>query len=148
MPKLPAQLPGFETWGDENTEEPYEDHAGPFFQKQQENGKHLSAFIAQKHHMNGGGMLHGGLVMTFADYALFVIAGDYLQTGHAVTVSCQTEFLKGTGSIGQPVYADGEVTRNTKSLIFIRGRIYILTEQKQDMVIASFSGILKRIGIH
>ena len=39
--------------------------------------------------------LHGGMLMAFADYALFVIAHNELEDMNAVTVSCQTEFLKG-----------------------------------------------------
>ncbi|MGB0342029.1 MAG: PaaI family thioesterase [Parvibaculales bacterium] len=142
MVDIPALLEGYELWAGD---EPFENHAGPFFMKHDpEHGKHLSAFIAEARHMNGGGFLHGGMLMSFADYALFVIAADVMAEGqHSVTVSCQTEFLKGAAPLGQPVFADGEVTRNTRSLIFVRGRIYT----ENDGVLASFGGILKRVGV-
>ena len=63
-------------------------------------GQHLSAFVCKKRHLNGGDFLHGGMLMSFADYALFVIAHDALENEHSVTVSCQTEFLKGAAPLG------------------------------------------------
>ncbi len=144
MPSPPPELNGFTLWA---ADEPFENHSGPFFMKLQKNGKHLSAFLASDQHMNGGGFLHGGLLMTFADYALFVIAHDELninndERGYAVTVSCQTDFLAASSQRGA-VFADGEVTRNTKSLIFVRGRIF--TKDEEDTILATFSGILKKI---
>ena len=38
------------------------------------------------------------------------------------------------------IYSDGEITKATKSLLFLRGRIF-----NNEGVIASFSGILKKI---
>ena len=138
MTDTPPQLEGWTKWGGE---EPFEDHAGPFFMKIDPNGgQHLSAFVCEKRHLNGGGFLHGGMLMSFADYALFVIAHDALETEHSVTVSCQTEFLKGAAPLGDCVYAKGEVTRNTRSLVFIRGEIFI-----SDNTLATFTGILKKI---
>jgi uncharacterized protein (TIGR00369 family) len=139
MTKTPPQLDGWTKWGGE---EPFEDHAGPFFMKIKQAGEqHLSAFLCEKRHLNGGGFLHGGMLMSFADYALFVIAHDALRDEHAVTVSCQTEFLKGAAPIGDIVYAKGEVTRNTRSLVFLRGEIYT-----GEDTLATFTGILKKIG--
>lgn len=138
MTDTPPQLEGWTKWGGE---EPFEDHAGPFYMQIDPDGaQHLSAFICEKRHFNGGGFLHGGMLMSFADYALFVIAHDDLHDQHSVTVSCQTEFLKGAAPLGEPVFAKGEVNRNTRSLIFIRGEIYV-----GDETLATFSGILKKI---
>ena len=36
--------------------------------------RRVCAFLAEKKHMNGGEFMHGGCVMTFADFCLFVIA--------------------------------------------------------------------------
>lgn len=137
MSDIPEILNGYTKWGDD---EPFEDHAGPFYMKMMPStGRHLSAFIPEQRHMNGGGFLHGGMLMSFADFALFVIASDELRELNAVTVSCQTEFLKGVAP-ETPVYANGEVTRNTRSLVFVRGRIF-----HQEETLATFSGILKKI---
>lgn len=139
MTDIPPQLAGWTKWGGE---EPFEDHAGPFYmQINPDSGQHLSAFICEKRHLNGGNFLHGGLIMSFADYALFVIAHDTLRDEHAVTVSCQTDFLKGAAPIDQVVYAKGEVTRDTRSLVFVRGEVYV-----GDDTLATFNAVLKKIG--
>ena len=131
-------LDGWTKWG---FEEPFEDHAGPFHMKIAENGgPHLSAFLCEKRHLNGGGFLHGGMLMSFADYALFVIAYDELREhDYSVTVSCQTEFLKSAAPLGALVFAKGHVTRNTRSMVFVRGEIFV-----EDETLATFSGILKK----
>ena len=142
MAEIPQQLSGFTTWGDG---EPFEDKSGPFFMRLNDPSHgHLSAMVTDASHMNGGGFLHGGLLMTFADYALFVIAYDQLDGTHAVTVSCQTEFLASTGEIGEILHATGTVTRNTRSFIFIRGQINMASDP--DKILTTFSGIIKRVG--
>ena len=67
MTRIPDILEGYEVWAGD---EPFENHAGPFFMKHDaEHGKHLS--LSPSHaSMNGGGFLHGGMLMSFADYAL------------------------------------------------------------------------------
>ena len=149
MTGTPPQLEGWTKWGGE---EPFEDHVGPFFMKiDPEGGQHLSAFVCEKRHLNGGDFLHGGMLMSFADYALFVIAHGALEAERSVTVSCQTDFLKGRSTfqtdflkgaapLGECVYAKGEVTRNTRSLVFIRGEIFA-----GDDTLATFNAILKKI---
>ncbi|SVC45113.1 uncharacterized protein METZ01_LOCUS297967, partial [marine metagenome] len=38
------------------------------------------------------------------------------------------------------VYANGEVTRSSKTMLFIKGKIFY-----QDLILATFSGILKKV---
>ena len=133
----PKQLEGWDSW---QGNDPFENSAGPFFMKlDQENGKHLSAFLCEERHMNGGGFMHGGMLMCFADYALFVIAHDELRDMHSVTLSCQNDFLAGSAPIGEIVYASGEVTRATRNLIFVRGQTYV-----GDTILTTFTGIIKK----
>ena len=44
--------------------------------------------------MNSIHSLHGGMIMSFADYALFIIGHKYTSKDNYVTISCSTEFLK------------------------------------------------------
>lgn len=130
---------GWTAW--EGTD-PFENMAGPFHMKlDADTGNHLSAFECGPQHMNGGGNMHGGMLMVFADYALFVIAHDALRDVHSVTLTCQTDFLAGAAPIGEIVYAEGEVTRNTRSLVFVRGRTFI-----GDKTLTTFNGIIKKLG--
>jgi uncharacterized protein (TIGR00369 family) len=98
------------------------------------------AFRAEHRHMNGGGFMHGGCMMTFADYALFAIAQPVLGEGHAVTVSFSSDFV-GPAHVGDVVEATGEVVKAGKSMVFIRGMISTGGEPMM-----SFSGVIKKVG--
>src|SRR4051812_6722616 len=73
--------------------DPFEDHAGPFYFRVGGDGRPVCAFRAGKQHMNRSGFLHGGLVMTFADFALFVIAREAIAGTSAVTATFSGEFV-------------------------------------------------------
>lgn len=117
----------------------FEDVNGPFVYRVEETGVRC-AFRAEARHMNGAGILHGGCVMTFADYAAFCIAHEALAGGGAVTVSMNTEFV-GAGQAGDLVEATGEVVKAGGSMIFVRGEIFTA-----GRTIAVFSTVLKKIG--
>lgn len=140
MSKTPsAKLAGYQGW--EGTD-PFEDHAGPFFHRRTETGEVICAFEATSTHLNGGGFLHGGALMTFADYALFCIGMDVLD-GPAVTVSFNAEFTS-SADAGGIVEARGEVVRNTGSMVFLRGQVYTLVGD-ETRILLNFSGIVKRV---
>lgn len=126
---------GYQVWGDDD---PFEALIGPFYLKQSEDGTYKSAFYSERRHVNNGGALHGGLLMSFADYSLFAIAKEHLD-GQCVTVGFNSEFIGAVGE-GHLVESEGEVLRATRSLLFVRGRIF-----SGDQTLMSFSGILKRI---
>lgn len=128
---------GYRTWG---TPDAFEDYIGPFYFKKMEDGSYHCAFVSEEKHLNGGGMLHGGMLMSYADFALFAIARDHLDMdGMAVTVSMNSEFIS-AGPVDAVIEATGEVTRATRSLIFARGRIFC-----GDTTVMTFSGIMKKL---
>ncbi|MEQ9144444.1 MAG: PaaI family thioesterase [Parvibaculaceae bacterium] len=131
-----GRLSGYQSW--EGNVDPFEDHAGPYFFKKQDDGRVRCAFEAKAHHCNGGGFLHGGALMTFADFALFAIASDVLD-GPGVTVSFNSEFISAVGA-GNLIEATGEVVRNTRSMVFVRGQVIC-----DDETLLNFSAIIKRI---
>jgi uncharacterized protein (TIGR00369 family) len=96
------------------------------------------AFRVQKKHLNGGGNVHGGCFMSFADYCLFAIAGPVLD-GPGVTVSFSGEFLDAARE-GDLIEATGEVTRAGGSLIFVRGELKSAARR-----LFTFSGTIKRV---
>lgn len=117
----------------------FELHAGPFYNRKDSEGRTVCAFRAEAKHMNGGGFMHGGCLMTFADYALFAIAGDVLAGGHSVTAALSGEFLDSAHE-GELIEATGEVTRAGGSLVFIRG-----TVTTSGRPLLTFSGIVKKV---
>ena len=118
--------------------DPYEDLAGPFYFKADADGAIRCAFRAEQKHMNGGGFMHGGCMLTFADYALFVIGREALKDTHAVTVSLNGEFV-GPAHVGDLVEATGEVVRAGGSLVFLRGTI-----ATGGAPMMTFSGVVKK----
>ena len=120
--------------------DPFETQSGPFYMRAEPDGSMRCAFRAEKKHMNGGGFMHGGCVMTFADYSLFAFAQGVLGEGHAVTVSLNGEFV-GTAHEGDLIEATGEVVKAGKSMVFLRG---LISTGGEPMM--SFSGVIKKVG--
>jgi acyl-coenzyme A thioesterase PaaI-like protein len=117
--------------------DPFEDHAGPFYFRDTDEGA-VCAFRAERKHLNGGGFLHGGLVMTFADFSLFVIARAAIQGVGSVTATFSGEFV-GTAHEGDVVECRGEVVKAGRSMVFCRGLISCRGEP-----VMSFSSVLKK----
>ena len=118
----------------------FEQRAGPFYERVDEHGAGVTAFRAGPEHMNGGGFMHGGCLMTFADSALFTIARPALAGSFGVTVNLAGDFLEGART-GAFMEARGEVTRAARSLVFVRG---LVTADGRPAL--SFSGIIKKVG--
>ena len=129
---LPA---GYETY---YNVDPFDDHVGPLGYKV-EDGKIYCAFLSRAHHANSGGTLHGGMLMTFADFALCVIATWDQPGEQAVTVSFNGEFVA-AGEPGDVVESAGEIVRRTRTLTFVRGQVFV-----GERVLLNCSAIVKRI---
>jgi len=125
----------YRTW--EGTD-PFEDHAGPFLFREFEDGRVVCGFMAETRHLNGGGVVHGGALMAFADFALFSLSRAVLREESGVTISFDSQFL-GAGVAGHPVFAVGGPTRNARSLLFVRGELL----QKGETIM-TFNGVIKK----
>ncbi len=111
--------------------------AGPFYWR--EGGAPGIGFYSKPHHGNLGGVVHGGMLLTLADMALFNICRDALKGSMAVTVSLNSEFLR-PAPIGDFIVASGEMTGGGRSLLFARGMV---RAGEKDLL--AFSGTLKRL---
>ena len=118
----------------------FEQRAGPFYEMFDADGRGIAAFRAEPRHMNGGGFMHGGCLMTFADSAIFTFARDALGDSHAVTVNLAGDFLD-SARVGELIEARGEVTRAGGKTIFVRG---LATADGRPVL--SFTAIIKKIG--
>ncbi|MDG2522742.1 PaaI family thioesterase [Caulobacter segnis] len=127
---------GWSTW---RGSDPFEDQSGPFYFRDEDDGTVRCAFRAERKHMNGGGFMHGGCMMTFADFCLFAIGWKALKDTRAVTVSLNGEFV-GPAAVGDLVEATGEIVRDGGSLLFVRG-----TLSTGGRAMLSFSGVVKKI---
>jgi uncharacterized protein (TIGR00369 family) len=103
-------------------------------------GRGLVRMFPTEAHMNMGGSIHGGAVMSFIDMALFGggrCAG--MSQGHYVTLDMTTHFLA-RGKAGVPLDAHVELIRQTRSLAFLQGVV-----RQEGEPCYSFTGTLKRI---
>ena len=117
----------------------FENRAGPFYERF-EGGEGVTAFRAGIEHMNGGGFMHGGCLMTFADSALFTVARPAMEGSFGVTVNLAGDFLDGA-KVGEFMEARGQITRAARSLVFVRG---LVTADARPVL--SFTGIIKKVG--
>ena len=92
-------------------------------------------------HLNNGGSIHGGAVMSFIDMALFAgmrCAG--INDGHYVTLDCATHFIA-RGKIDTPLDAIVRLVGQTRG-----GHVFLQGQCEQDgQPTHSFTGTLKRI---
>ena len=140
QPVSEGEWAGWQTWRGTDA---YEDLTGPFFFIEEADGLVRCAFRVEKKHLNGGNALHGGAMMTFADFCLFAISHPVRRANgdpdHHVTVSLNGEFV-GPAYEGDLVEALGEVVRAGGSLSFIRG---LMETGGKPMM--TFSGVVKRV---
>ncbi len=125
---------GWRTW----PEDKFESGTGPFYMKRDEAGRVVCRFIAEPRHMNGGGFMHGGCFMTFADFACFAIAEEQTE-GPSVTVNLSGDFLS-AAKVGDTMEATGEITRAGGRLIYVRGLI-----TANDKPALSFTSVITRL---
>lgn len=130
---------GWLTWG--NGSDPFETLAGPFYMRARSEGGYECAFMPEVHHANGMGNIHGGALMTFADFALFAHAHDHMNDQPCVTMQFESQFVGGAVA-SKMIESHGEIVRATRTMIFMRG---LLTQA--DKPILAYSAILKRIGL-
>lgn len=124
-------------WHQWDGTDPFEDTVGPFYVARDAQGL-VTGFRPRAHNRNGHGIIHGGTLMTFADFSLFMLsgAGDDQVSGVTVTLNC--EFLR-AAQPGELLLGRGERTGGGRSLVFARGII----AAGQTPVLA-FSGAMKR----
>ena len=130
-----GEFEGWYTW----PEEPFEyETAGPFYFRVDEQGP-VSAFRAQRKHMNAGGVVHGGCLMSFADFSLFALGHEAMEGAYGVTVAFNAEFISGALE-GERLEARGDVLRKGGSLSFVRGII----SGEDGRPVMNFSGTIKK----
>ena len=120
--------------------DPFEIYVGPVYEKGEATGLKRLAFRADERHINRRGVVHGGMLMTFADAALGQVAWDVTDRAPSVTLNMQSHFLRGVNA-GELVEVVPVVTRKTRSLVFIRGDFMV-----GDEVVMTVSSVWKLLG--
>ena len=119
--------------------DPFEIYVGPVFE-QGETGRKRYALRVDERHLNRRGVVHGGMLMTFADAALGQAAWDATDHAPSVTLNMQSQFLRGVMK-DDLVEVAPIVTRRTRALVFIRGDFTV-----KDEIVMSVSSVWKLLG--
>ena len=132
--------PGWFTWG-ELPAQSFAAQTGRIVFKPTDPGRAVVRMFPEDRHMNLGGSIHGGAVMSFIDMALF--SGGFsagMARGHYVTLDLATRFIA-RGKSGMPLDAHVRLLKQTPGgLVFIDGHC-----EQDGAICYSFSGSLKRI---
>lgn len=131
---IEGEFTGWRTFIGDN----FETHTGPFWYRQEPDGRMRCAFRVEQKHLNASGSVNGGCFLAFTDYCLFVIAKPVLQ-GPAVTISMAGDFID-AGREGDLILGTGEITRAGGSLIFLRGQL-----TAAERTLFTFSATIKRV---
>jgi acyl-coenzyme A thioesterase PaaI-like protein len=109
-------------------------------------------FQLEPHHMGPDGVSSRGLLMALMDTMLWAVTLETLYgsltppTGQgATTVSLNADFL-GTATAGEIVYGVGEITRRTRSIVFISGRLFTRNPDGSERGLLSALGVWKILG--
>jgi uncharacterized protein (TIGR00369 family) len=100
----------------------------------------ITRMFPTQDHMNMGGSIHGGAIMSFIDMSMFaggLCAG--MERGHYVTLDLTTHFLA-RGQAGSPLDAHVELVKQTRGHAFLQG---VVRQNGENCY--SFSGTLKRV---
>jgi uncharacterized protein (TIGR00369 family) len=106
--------------------DPFEIHIGPIFEKGPR-GSRCFAMPIDERHVNRGGVLHGGMLATFADLALGASVWDVTDGAPCVTLAMQMQFLK-SARAGDIVQVRPQLLRRTQAFLFVRGDFTIENE--------------------
>jgi acyl-coenzyme A thioesterase PaaI-like protein len=81
------------------------------------------AFVAEDKHRNRGGVVQGGMLMTFADRAMGATSrGIDAAIVSQATVTLTFDFID-AAAIGDVITITCEVMRQTRSMVFMRGTL-------------------------
>ncbi|MDA1098352.1 MAG: PaaI family thioesterase [Proteobacteria bacterium] len=134
---MSAEVPaGFETAAASET---FESFVGPLYEKW-DGEQYVCGFRAAPHHGNRRGVVHGGMLFTFADHTLGNMVWARCENRPCATVTLNVDYLAGART-GDWIECTGGITRETRSLIFIKGQLTI-----DGRIVMTASGVWKKLG--
>ena len=97
----------------------------------------IYGFRAEQKHANLIGVVHGGMLMSFADRAMGIAAIKAAEGASCVTIQLEMKFLD-AGRMGDWITAQPFLMKRTGSLVFLRGEV-----RDGERLIATADGVWK-----
>ena len=121
-----------------------EDAIGPFFFHPDPAGAGMhTAFRAEARHCNAHSSVHGGVLMTFADYTLCLAAnGGAAESVATVTQNCEFAAPAFAGDI---LRGEAEVLRSGRRMLFVRGVLRRDDGSDTGTVVMNASAVIMRL---
>ena len=134
--------PGWYWWGGWDNPDSFAAQVGlMIFRPGDEPQTGIVRMFPEDRHLNPGGSIHGGCVMSFIDMAMF--AGGFaagMERAHYVTLDCHTRFMD-RGRAGIPLDAHVKLLRQTPGgIVFLSGHL-----EQEGRPCYAFSGTCKRV---
>jgi acyl-coenzyme A thioesterase 13 len=114
-------------------------YVGPVWRA--DDGSHFRLTVREVH-LNGGGAVHGGMLMALADIAMgktvqLALAGDGQR---AMTVSLSCDFI-GAVKLGETIVTRVSITRRTRSIVFVTATLEV-----GERTVLTATGLWKVLG--
>lgn len=118
----------------------FNNYVGPFYRLPDDGQVRRFAFVIAEKHMNAGGTVHGGMLMSFVDTAMGQTSRAETGATGGSTVSLNSDFV-GPGRLHDVVEARVRVTRRARTMIFLSAEL-----SAGDRVLLVATGLWKVIG--
>lgn len=112
---------------------------GPLYERRDGDG-YAMGLRAEERHGNRRGVVHGGTLFSLADHTLGNIVWAVNENKPCATVSLNVDYVAGA-TVGQWLECTGRITRETRTLIFIKGEVMADGE-----LAMTATGIWKKLG--
>ncbi|MBT4486228.1 MAG: PaaI family thioesterase [Rhodospirillaceae bacterium] len=116
---------------------PFTEMIGPLFDLP-DDPDNRRGFRVLEGHINNAGIIHGGMMMSFADTLLARAVGNS-GAGPAVTLHMTTDFI-GPAHLGNWVEGSAKIIRQTRTLVFVEGEI-----RTRKRLLMTAKGVFRRL---
>ncbi len=118
-------------------------YVGPIWRKPGE-GETPDRFLfeVRDHHLNGGGFVHGGMLMALADVVLGATVSRTIGGAPCATVSLNCDFVA-AGRLGDRIEGAAHITRRTRSVVFVSGELFARADGGARQTLLTATGIWK-----
>jgi acyl-coenzyme A thioesterase 13 len=130
-----TEIEGFDKLDDDG----FNQHIGPLFVRKNGDGLEFRMPVRAEH-LNGGGVVHGGMMMTFADIILQKTAENSAPGKKVTSVSLNSDFCS-FGPSDCTLKGIGTITRQTRTIQFLSGEIRL-----GDKILMTMTGVWKILG--
>ena len=139
MTRMTAEQAASAGWSPRSAATGFPELVGGFWSRRDGDGWRYAVLPGERH-VNNRGVVHGGLLLTFADHALGLTVWERAGRRPCATAQLNMQFVD-AAQPGELLELDAEIVRMARSLVFVRGTI-----RAGERTVATVDGIWKLLG--